>query len=118
MSNPSKQKGTAAETAVVRYFTNRGALNVERRAQSGANDRGDIAGVIGAAIEVKACARMELAAWVDEAQTEMVNAEGDIGIVVAKRRGTTDPGNWYAILPVSQLTTLLAESGRLVGRFE
>lgn len=60
---------------------------VERRAPSGARDRGDIAGVPGFALECKNAARMELAAWVDEALTEAEHAGSTYGAVVHKRRG-------------------------------
>ena len=43
----SKSKGTAWETAIVRFLKDRGWPNAERRALGGANDRGDIAGVVG-----------------------------------------------------------------------
>ena len=41
MSNPSKQKGTRAETRVARYLTTRG-LETTRRALAGSADEGDL----------------------------------------------------------------------------
>jgi len=64
----SKQKGTAAETAVVRYlrslnFQHAGPAfpNAERRALSGGKDMGDIAGIPDTVIEVKAAETLKLA---------------------------------------------------------
>ena len=42
MANPSKNKGTAAETAVVRHAWAQGFTDAERIALSGANDQGDV----------------------------------------------------------------------------
>ena len=105
----SKQRGTAAETAVVRYLNANGFPHAERRALAGVNDKGDISGLPGVVIEVKSCKRIELAAWVDELGVEMRNAGAYIGAVVAKRRGTTDVGEWYAVLPVAVLVELLRD---------
>ena len=53
MSSKNKIKGTAFETAVVNYINNNSCLNVERRALSGMNDKGDIIGVPDTAVECK-----------------------------------------------------------------
>jgi hypothetical protein len=111
MSNPSKQKGTAAETAVVGYLRSRGWLHAERRALSGTQDRGDIAGVVGVTLEVKNCKTIDLAGWLKEAQAEQANNGDHVGAVIAKRRGTTNPADWYALMTVRQLCDLLAAAG-------
>lgn len=111
MSNPSKQKGTAAESAVVAYLRTRGWPHAERRALSGNQDRGDIAGVVGVTLEVKNCKSIDLAGWLREAQQEQANNGDHIGAVVAKRRGTTNPADWYALLTFRQLCDLLAAAG-------
>jgi hypothetical protein len=113
VSNPSKQRGTAFEAALVNYLHRRGHPHIERRTLSGAHDRGDIAGVASTVIEAKACRTITLSEWVNEAQDEARNANASIGIVVAKRRGTSDVGQAYAVLPFAQLVTLLEEAGRL-----
>lgn len=105
----SKQRGTAAETAVVRYLQSNGFPYAERRALAGINDKGDVSGMPGCVLEVKNCKRTELAGWVDELDQEMKNAGAYIGAVVHKRRGTTDPGRWFATLPFSVLVDLLRE---------
>lgn len=97
----SKRKGTAAETAVVGYLREHGFPHAERRALEGCNDRGDVANVPGVVLEVKNCARMELAGWMDEARVEARNAEVDVFAVVHKRRGKGDPAEWFVTLPLS-----------------
>jgi hypothetical protein len=97
----SKAKGTAAETAVVRFLQANGYPHAERRALAGNQDRGDIAGIPGLVLEVKAAARMELAAWVDEASIEAIHPHGgeaDVPVVWHKRRGVASPGGWYVTM--------------------
>jgi hypothetical protein len=89
----SRAKGTAAETAVVRFLQANGYPSAERRALAGVNDRGDVAGIPGLVIEVKAEKRLELARYVDEALTEA--GLDDLGIVWHKRVRRGNPGEWY-----------------------
>ncbi|GHF74104.1 hypothetical protein [Streptomyces thermodiastaticus] len=105
----SKAKGTAAETAVVRFLRAEGFAQAERRTLSGAQDRGDIAGIPGVVIEVKSCARQELPAWVAEAERERDNDGASLGVVWHKRRGTTDPGHWFVTMSGDQFAALLRE---------
>lgn len=111
MVNRAKAKGTNAETAVVTYLQSRGWPYAERRALSGSADKGDVAGILGVVLEVKSCAKHDLAGWSAEARKEQHNARAEIGAVVAKKRGTTDPGEFYAVLPFAQLCDLLTAAG-------
>jgi hypothetical protein len=105
----SKAKGTAAETAVVRFLQAAGFAQAERRTLGGTQDRGDIAGIPGVVIEVKNCARQELPAWVAEAELERDNDRASLGVVWHKRRGTTDPGRWFVTMSGDQFAALLRE---------
>ena len=108
MTNRSKQVGTAAESAVVAYLREWWPA-CERRALGGAKDRGDVAGVP-ATIEVKACKTMDLAGWLAELKVEMHNDNGRFGAVWHKKRGTTDPGEWYVTMPGHVFADLLREA--------
>lgn len=110
MANPSKAKGTAAEVAV-RDYLRRAGYPAERLPTEGAKDRGDIVGIPGITIEVKACREMALAQWVDEANAEADNAGQGVAVVWHKRRGTTDPGRWYVTLEGADFLTLLEAIG-------
>jgi Holliday junction resolvase len=110
--NRSKRKGTAGESAVVAWLRDQGWLAAERRALTGAADQGDIAGLPGVVIEVKNTAKVDLAGWLAELEAEISNAKADTGFVIAKRRGSTDVGQWYAILPAGRLAALLKDAGR------
>ena len=107
--NRSKAKGTSAETAVVRFLRTIGFVQAERRTLNGILDRGDITGIPGVVIEVKNCARQELAAWVAEAERERDNDRASLGVVWHKRRGKTDPADWFVTMSGSQFASLLRE---------
>lgn len=107
----AKQKGTAAETAVVNWLIGKGRTHVERRSLNGSSDRGDIAGLPGVVIEVKNHARMELSQWLSELEVEIANDKAETGVVIHKKKGTTDVGKWYATMPVQMWYTLIDEVG-------
>ncbi|GGN40393.1 hypothetical protein GCM10010109_69450 [Actinoplanes campanulatus] len=62
-------------------------------------------------VEVKNHASLNLAGWVDEAVLEQANDGADYGIVVHKRRGKGDAGEWYATCTVAQMARLLRQAG-------
>lgn len=109
--NPSKIKGTAAETAVVSYLQEKGWKNAERRALQGVLDRGDISGVEGVCLEVKNQKAQDLAGWVAELTVEIMNAKAETGAVIHKKRGKSNVGDWYATMPVSLYVELLKKAG-------
>lgn len=103
----SKRKGTAAESAVVAYLREQGWNHAERRALSGAADRGDIAGLVGVCIEVKDHREIRLAEFIDEATAEGRNADADIAAAWIKRRGKGSPADWYVVMTGETFTDLL-----------
>jgi hypothetical protein len=94
----AKQRGTAAETAVVNYLHSVGFESAERRTLSGANDKGDINLSEHLVIEVKDHQRMELAGWLDEANREATNANAPYGVVWHKRARKGSPADWYVTM--------------------
>lgn len=105
-----KDIGTRAESAVVAYLQAQG-FPAERRALAGVNDRGDVAGIDGIVIEIKDCARMELAEWVKEANREALPILVP-GVVWHKRRGKGSPADWYVTMDGATFVALLKETGR------
>lgn len=105
----AKKKGTAAESAIVTYLRSMGFVQAERRSLNGSYDRGDIAGIPGVVIEVKNCARQELAAWVAEAELERDNDQASLGAVWHKRRGKGHPADWFVTMSGEQFVFLLRE---------
>jgi len=110
--NRSKQKGTAFETAIVRWLNANGYPNAERSPLRGNKDRGDVTGIPGVCIEAKNCKTLTPSLWIDQLNVEMRNGNAATGTVIAKRRGTTDVGECYALMPVRVWLDLLKEAGR------
>jgi len=114
----AKQKGTAAETALVRFLQGQGFPNAERRALGGGGfgeDLGDITGIPSLCMEVKNHKSYSIPAWLKETETERINAKADFGILVVKPVGvgiTPDKvGQWWAIMPMQMMMDLLREAG-------
>lgn len=107
----SKARGTAWETAIVRWLAAHGWPHAERRQLHGQHDRGDIAGIIGVVIEAKDCGAMKLAEWLTEAEVERGNDGATVGVVWHKRRGKASPGEAYVTMTGETFAHLLRESG-------
>lgn len=108
----AKQKGTAAETAVVNYLkATKQFPYAERRALHGTLDKGDITGCGPVVFEVKDHAKITMPAWLRELEEEVKNAEAEVGVVVAKKRGTMKVEEWYAIMPFGEFVKLLKDAG-------
>lgn len=108
----ARAAGSRTERTVADYLA--AALDddrIDRRVKTGAKDKGDIAGmrVHGQrlVLEVKDCAKQELPKWVAEAHTEASNDDALVGVVVAKRRGTTDPGKYWVHMTLDDLLALI-----------
>ena len=114
----AKQKGTAAETAVVRFLQGQGFPLAERRALGGGSsgeDLGDITGIPMLCMEVKNHATYKIPAWIKETETERINARADYGILIVKPNGvgmTPDKvGQWWGIMPMAQMMNLIRDAG-------
>lgn len=108
----SKQKGSQAERDVARWLNQHGYPYAERSYGAGRpDDVGDIDGIPGLCIEVKNHKTLALAAWLNELEVEVENARASHGVLVVKRRGRADPGNWYAIMTLQNWTELAKEAG-------
>ena len=114
----AKKAGTSFETLVAEYLAMKLAdIRIERRAKSGAKDRGDIAGVKTVAgghvvIECKNTARDNLPAWIREAEIERKNDDEVTGatvagVVVHKRHGKGKAAEQYVSMTLETFVTLL-----------
>jgi hypothetical protein len=112
--NKPKARGTAAESAVVKYLNENGFRYAERLALQGGKDRGDITGIPGVVIEVKAVQEYAFNQWLTEARVERDNAGADFGLVVAKPRlvGTTKTGQWYALMYAFDYLALVSQASK------
>ena len=107
----SKQraKGTAAETAVVKFLRENGFPDADRSPLRGKLDTGDVTGVRNVVIEIKNQKTYSIPAWLRELEVEIANAKVDYGFVVAKPNGigASRVGDWWAILPLWRVVALL-----------
>lgn len=109
----AKKAGSSFERLIADWLAAR--LNddrIDRRVKHGAHDRGDIAGVRTirggrVVIECKNVAQLALPAWLREAELERANDDALIGVVVHKKRGTTDPAEQYVTMTVATFAALL-----------
>ncbi|MFD3431140.1 hypothetical protein [Nocardia fluminea] len=111
----AKAAGTRHETSITTYLAEQlDDDRIERRAKNGAKDRGDIGGVRTSAggrlvIECKDYGgRLQAGPWLGEAEVERGNDDALAGLVVAKRRGTTDPGAQFVLMTVRDLVAILS----------
>jgi len=108
----AKQAGARTERVVADYLAQELGADIDRRVKTGSKDRGDITGLRHwgnrLVVEVKDCAKTDLAGWVAEAHVEACNDDALAGFVVAKRRGTTDPGKFWVHMTLDDLLALLS----------
>ncbi|WP_406234955.1 hypothetical protein [Nocardia sp. NBC_01009] len=111
----AKAAGTRHESATAAYLAEQlDDDRIERRARNGAKDRGDIAGVRapGGGRIVLECkdygGRIEAGPWLKEAEVERGNDDALAGLVIAKRRGITDPGSQFVLMTVRDLVAILS----------
>ena len=84
---------------------------IDRRVKTGRKDRGDIAalrhGPARVVVECKDVTRLDLPGWLREAEVERGNDDALVGLVVHKKRGTSDPLDQYVTTSVRDLIALL-----------
>lgn len=115
----SKSKGTAWETAIVRYLAGRG-LPARRQPPAGRFDKADLVveDVPGLVIEAKnrrtrkregeaPSEKSALAEWVDEAVEEAKNAGVPLGVVWHHRYLKKSPGDGYVTMTGDHFVVLL-----------
>jgi len=108
MVNPSKRKGTAFETEVVNHLRARGFDECERRALTGTQDRGDIAGIVNWTIECKNQNTSLWAAWMDELAIEKKNAGTRRSLLVVRRRMAVIE-RAYAVMPLAEAIDVIID---------
>ncbi len=107
----AKAKGRETEQLLVDWLHQHGVPYAERRRLTGSEDQGDIAGWPGICVEVKSGARLDLAGWLEELAAEVRNSRAKHGFIAVRPKGKKNPDNWFAVLPLPALLSLLAEAG-------
>lgn len=119
--NKPKAKGTAAETAVVKYVRLNGFGGADRQPLRGNRDAGDILLCPGIVLEIKAhksagagqSGAAQLAAWMSQAAAERYNAGAALCPLIVKRTGTTNVAQWWAYLPFQDISDLMGATAHL-----
>jgi len=108
----AKKAGTSWESAIVNVLIDNGWPHAERRRLSGAYDKGDIAGVPGIVIEAKNTNQLKVAAAVDEANVEALNARAPVGVAWFKRLGKPSPLDGYVLMSGDTFLRLIEDFHR------
>lgn len=108
----AKAAGARHERALADYLAQHVDDRIDRRVKTGAKDRGDIGGLrhLGQRIVIEAKdygGRFLIGPWLNEADIERGNDDAGVGMVIAKRRGTTNPGDQVVLMTVRDLVSLL-----------
>jgi hypothetical protein len=108
----AKAAGAKFERDVADWLAAHVDDRIDRRVKTGAKDKGDIAGIrhMGARVVLEAKdygGRYLVGPWLTETDIERGNDDALIGAVVAKRRGTTDPGDQVVFMTLRDLAALL-----------
>lgn len=107
----NKAKGRQAEADLVAWLRLHGLPYAERRRLAGTADRGDIAGWPGVVVEVKSGHTLDLPGWMRELDAEQENDGADVGLLVIRLRGQTDPAAWLAVQRLEQAVRVMREAG-------
>ena len=102
----ARRRGVAYERELVTWLRGHGVPGAERTATGRAQTRGDLDGLPGVHLEARNRARLDLPGWLDEATAAAGPA---LPVVVIRRRGCTDRGRDYAVLPLARLVELLTD---------
>lgn len=128
MTNRPRAKGTSAETAVVNWWRAQGERLVDRHALHGSHDVGDINGVPDLVQSVKFVGKgkpMNISGWLNEladmrrnvaartvrdiAQPTEFDHELPAGVLIIRRSGYPDVGQWYAVMELGDWWNLYRE---------
>lgn len=111
----AKAAGSRLERHVADYLAIHIDERIDRRARSGAHDRGDIGGLrlspalrsARVVLECKDTTRTSLATWAREAEVERGNDDAVAGLTVHKRHGVARPGAQWVTTTVDDLIALV-----------
>lgn len=111
----AKAAGARFESAVAAWLAANVSQYIVRRVKTGAKDCGDLANLrtpggrhIVAELKDYGGA-YHVGEWLREAETERVNDGALVGLVIAKRRGVSDPGSQICLMTVRDLCALITE---------
>ena len=111
VASPNKRKGDRAELDSSAWFQVNGWPNADRSLGAGRReDRGDLTGIRRFCVQVKDHAQFRINTWIPEMLEQKRRSGAEFGVLLLKRRGTSDVGRWYAVLEVEDLNRLMIEA--------
>jgi len=109
MTSPERRKGNAFEVAIAQYLRDHGHPYAERAYGAGRpDDRGDIDGIPGFVLSAKNQAQVRLGVWMNEVETQRVNARASFAALIVKRRGAP-VDRAYVVLDLATFAALMTE---------
>lgn len=111
----AKQAGARFERLVSDHLRDNLDDRIDRRVKTGAKDCGDIANLrtpnnnrlVAEAKDYGG--RLQPAQWAKEMETERANDNALAGVIIAKRRGTTNPGDQWVLTTLDNLINILKD---------
>ena len=107
----ARKAGTSFERLVADYLRDVVDDRIDRRAKTGAKDRGDIGGVRiwtqRVVLECKEVSKIALSQWATEAEVERGNDGALAGVVVHKRRGKGRAADQWVTMTLGDFAALL-----------
>lgn len=114
--NSAKQAGARFERVIADCLRDYVSEFIDRRVKTGAADKGDLSNLRTqqghrVVAELKDYGgRFEVGSWLKEVETERVNDDARVGVVIAKRRGHADPLDQVVIMTVRDYIALTTET--------
>jgi hypothetical protein len=114
--------GKQTEQMVARYLRSRGLAGVERAVRTGFRtrdrtvaDAGDLTGWPGVCVQVKSlrpanAAERAVRRWLVELEVQRAQSGASVGLLVVRRWGTTDVGEWWCFLHLATVLGMAAEA--------
>lgn len=108
MSTYSRRTGSEWEARLASHLTGRGTFGGEvfRSPHWGVNDKGDLLNTGDFVFEAKAVRNIDLSGFLNETETERINAGRRWGVCVIKRRNHAI-GKAYAVMQLDQFLDLV-----------
>jgi len=101
----SRRKGITAEREVAKWLKAHGFPHADRRGSG--FEASDIIGTPGISWEIKNQAAVRLREWFAQ-MVDQRDADGaEVGVLIIKREGYVDPGDWYAVVTLADLAAML-----------
>jgi Holliday junction resolvase len=112
MTTASKRKGSQFERDVVKWLRTVGFPSAERAYGAGRHDDvGDIDGIDNVVIECKNEKSFRIPQYLRELEDEMAHAKAETGVVLMKKRGSSNISESYAVMPAELWVNLLKQAG-------